>query len=112
MAVKELVVKYGMGAECRASLEESALEGLPVRDVIRMVVDSPQLNEAARRTAGGLDECIRSRRIMDVELIKGKRKDGERGTPIELNDIVIGRGDQSTETDSLTILVSEPYQGG
>lgn len=113
MAVKKLVVQYGMGAECTATLPDAEVNGKSAREVVTTVANTPQDTELAQGTAEVLKEIIGKRRLIDVEVARHPDNGGRAGEPIEMDDIVIKKGDeQIPESGLLTLRLSEPYVGG
>ncbi len=110
-------VMYGLGACAVAELPESELRGLPVVDVIGRVSKAPQTGDSARRTAEILDEIMRSRHNVDIEIANdGDLDDANPGKPVSPREPLLpanGRTGQPDRTPKdLGIRVSEPYVGG
>ena len=106
-------VSYGLGASCEGHFSRKAVEGLSARQLLQRVVECRQPDEPAARTALVLEKVLRSRRQLDVELVRGGASGP--GRPMVLDDAVVSApsaGDTGTEQDDYSILVSESYRGG
>ncbi|MBI4718248.1 MAG: hypothetical protein HY763_10615 [Planctomycetes bacterium] len=111
----EVSVCYGLGASCVARFSRSIVVGLPARDLVQMVLDTPQSTEPAARTARVLGDVVRSARAIDVEVAAGATEMAGPGRPITFDDIVLPGApprDAAPLPDKLTVLVSEAYRGG
>jgi hypothetical protein len=116
----ELEVTYGVGGTCASRFSRESVLGLTARQLIARVAHSPQPEGPAARTAAVLAEAIKTSRKIDAELAKARRGRTSSAVPIALDDVVVpvradGESNDSQEQvteETLSILVSESYQGG
>lgn len=111
----EVRVHYGLGESCVGRFGHQDIGGLPVRDVIDRVTNSPQPTETAVQTAKVVAKVLRSGRPIDVELSNGADDGTSRGKPIVLDDVVLPErpaGDSVRQPGSVTVRMSEAYKGG
>ncbi len=102
-------VSYGVGESCSGRFARRTVAGLTARQLVKRVVECRQPRGTASRTATVLGDVLRSSRLIDVEIARGSNATA--GTPIALDDVVL-RGDEKSDQDEFTILVSENYRGG
>jgi len=110
----EVSVCYGLGASCLGRFPRRLVGGLPAREVVQKVLESPQPTESAARTVRVLSKVVRSGRPIDVELSSGPDDGTSPGKPIALDDVVVPerRDDIAPQSDKVTVLLSEAYRGG
>ena len=110
----EVSVCYGLGASCVGRFPHRLVGGLPAREVVQKVLESPQPTESAARTARVLSRVVRSGRPIDVELSNAPEDGTNPGRPIALDDVVVpeSRNDSAPQSDKVTVFLSEAYRGG
>jgi len=108
----DLGVEYGMSTRCCAILEPETLAGETVRQLISRVSNTDQETEPARRAVRVLRDVIRSRRLVDVEVVNGPKNKFEPGKPVGLDEVILKPNNGQIKTDQLTLRVIEPYVGG
>ncbi|MBW2282842.1 MAG: hypothetical protein JRG76_01940 [Deltaproteobacteria bacterium] len=104
-------VAYGLGASCGGRFARRTVEGLSARQLVNRVIECRQVRGPASRTAAVVGEVLRSTRQIDIEVVQGSSATGQ---PISLDDTVVHGpgGDQKSDTDEYTIMISESYRGG
>jgi hypothetical protein len=103
---------YGIAGSCVAELEREEVVGSPVRQLVLDVADRGMNGDAqTRRTARILTEAMRTARVLDIEVSRGKPQgDGIAGEPIEKEDVPVEDG--SRVPAELFVSLSEPFVGG
>lgn len=108
----DLSIEYGMSAPCCATLEPETLAGQTARELISRVSNTDQETEPAKRAARVLRDVIRSRRLVDVEVVKNPKEKVEPGKPVGLDEVILKPNNGQPKTDQLILRVQEPYVGG
>jgi hypothetical protein len=112
-------VSYGVGGSIEGLFPRQEVAGKSARDVIGLVVSSPQPSSSAERTRKVLEDVFKTQQAIDAELTRAASGE-EDGEPISLHQVVVKEEDGEEQSESrvtqeseeLTIRLSEPYRGG